>query len=191
MLVRLNVSTIALIALIALFAVCAPAQTAFASSSQTAIKVVVSNRASSAATPPLKIKLERRKVAVIVGKEIFQDAATAKPGDVLEDVSTYTNMSRRDLVVPNATLPVPANTELILNSVNPAPASASVDGVNYFPPPLKTKVTEANGVEVEKPVAVSQYRFLRWNTGKLAPGQSVAYSARFRIIDTETTIVKR
>ena len=119
------------------------------------------------------------------------DAATAKPGDVLEDVATYTNKTSRELVVPNATLPVPANTELILSSVNPAPALASVDGINYFALPLKTTVAEANGVVVEKPVAVSQYRFLRWLPGKLASMQSVAYSARFKVVDTETTIVKR
>ena len=185
---RINVALAALITSVTL---CANIAGAVASVSKSPKTVVTEKRASDPASSPLEIKLVRHKIALVANKETLQDAASAKPGDVLEDVATYTNKTSRELVVPNATLPVPTNTELILSSVNPAPALASVDGINYFPLPLKTKVIEASGVVVEKPLAVSQYRFLRWLPGKLASRQSVAYSARFKVVDTETTIVKR
>lgn len=189
MLIRTN---IALVALVSVFVFCANVTTVVASASKAVSNVSSSKRASSTSDIPLAIKLERRKVAFIAGQEILQDATSAKPGDVLEDVATYTNKTNRVLVVPEATLPVPANTELILSSVKPVPVLASVDGINYFSLPLKTKATGANGVEVEKPVALSEYRFLRWYPGKLASMQSVTYSARFRVVDeTDTTIVKR
>ena len=151
-----------------------------------------SKRALKSTEVPLEIKLARRKVIVIDGKETTQNAITAKPGDMLEDVATYTNKSGGVLKVPQVSLPVPQNTEIILNSVKPASAFASTDGVNFSPIPLMTKVKQANGVEVEQSAALSQYRFLRWYPGQLAAGQSLVYSTRFKVSDGfETTIVKR
>ncbi len=154
--------------------------------------VDASKRALKSTEAPLEIKLARRKVIVIDGKETTQDAITAKPGDVLEDVATYTNKSGGVLKVPQVSLPVPQNTEIILNSVKPALAFASTDGVNFSPMPLNTKAKQANGVEVVQPASLSQYRFLRWYPGQLAAGQSLVYSTRFKVSDGfETTIVKR
>ena len=141
---------------------------------------------------PVSIKLERHKVVTLSGKESLQSAETAKPGDVLEDIATYSNKTSRVLVVPTATVPIPRNTELILNSVKPATAFASTDGINFFAMPLSVKLKQGNGVELEQPVAPNQYRFLRWFPGAMAAKQSVVFSARFKVADgAEATIVKR
>jgi hypothetical protein len=49
--------------------------------------------------------------------------------------------------------------------------------------PLKRKVKQANGVEVEQPVATSEYRYLRWYPGEIGAKQSIAFSAQFRVAD--------
>lgn len=136
----------------------------------------------SAADNPLDIRLERSKVVIVAGKESLQSASTAKPGDVLQDLATYTNKSSRKLSGVVATLPVPLNTELVMNTVTPA-ARASVDGTNFFAVPLKRKVKQANGVEVEQAVALTEYRYLRWYPGELGPKQSVVFSAQFRVAE--------
>ena len=158
--------------------------------------VDASQRGLKSTAVPLEIKLTRQKVVIVDGKQVLQDATTAKPGDELEDVATYTNKSAQALLIPNATLPVPLNTELILNSIKPSTAFASIDGINYFALPLKTKTNQANGVTIETAVAPSAYRFLRWYPEKLPAKQSVAFSARFKVNDdttggSMTTIVKR
>jgi hypothetical protein len=137
----------------------------------------------NAADNPLDIRLERSKVVIVAGKESLQNASTAKPGEVLQDLATYTNKSNRALSGVEATLPVPANTELMLSSVTPATARASVDGTNFFVMPLKRKVKQANGVEVEQAVALNEYRYLRWYPGELGPKQSIVFSAQFRVAE--------
>jgi hypothetical protein len=155
------------------------ALTAGGVSTAVAQKVVTKNAADN----PLDIRLERSKVVIIAGKESLQNASTAKPGDVLQDLATYINKSSRALSGVEATLPVPANTELMMNSVTPATARASVDGINFFAMPLKRKVKQANGVEVEQAVAVSEYRYLRWYPGELGPKQSIVFSAQFKVAE--------
>jgi hypothetical protein len=148
-------------------------------SAAAAQKVVTKNAADN----PLDIRLERSKVVVVAGKETLQSASTAKPGEVLQDLATYTNKSNRALSGVEATLPVPANTELMMNSVTPATARASVDGINFFAMPLKRKVKLANGVEVEQVLALSEYRYLRWYPGELGAKQSIVFSAQFRVAE--------
>ncbi len=133
---------------------------------------------------PLEIKLRRNKIVVVEGKESVQSAATAKPGEVLEEVATYTNNSASPLKNLVATLPVPANTELLLDSVKPGDAMASVDGANFANMPLKRKTRLANGLEGEETVPVSEYRYLRWNPVELAAEKSLVFSARFKVADT-------
>jgi hypothetical protein len=137
----------------------------------------------NAADNPLDIRLERSKVVIIAGKESLQKASTVKPGEVLQDLATYTNKSSRALNGVEATLPVPLNTELVMNTVTPATARASVDGTNFFAMPLKRKIKQANGVEVEQAVALSEYRYLRWYPGELGPKQSIVFSAQFRVAE--------
>ncbi len=140
--------------------------------------------AQKAVTEPLQIKLVRSKVVQDKGREVMEAAATAKPGEVLEDVATYTNTTKAALKNVEATLPVPPNTELVMASIKPAAAKASTDGKTFSAMPLKRKVKQANGVEVETPVPLSEYRYIRWYPGELAPDKPLAFSARFKVGDS-------
>jgi uncharacterized repeat protein (TIGR01451 family) len=139
--------------------------------------------AKAEAQDPLEIKLERRKVVSVGGKEALDSAAVAKPGDVLVETATYTNKSKGALTKVEATLPVPPNTELVMGSVTPEGAKASLDGAIFGAIPLKRKIKNAKGVEIEQAVALSEYRFLRWYPGELPAGKSLAFSARFKVAD--------
>jgi uncharacterized repeat protein (TIGR01451 family) len=136
------------------------------------------------AAEPLQISLVRSKVVVENGKDVMQSAAVAQPGDILEEVATYTNTSTAVLKNVEATLPVPPNTELVMASVKPATAKASVDGKNFSKVPLTRKVRQANGVEIEQPVPLSEYRYLRWFPGDLAPAKPLSFSARFVVANS-------
>ena len=115
----------------------------------------------------------------------MQSAAIAKPDDVLEEVATYTNTSKSALKSVEATLPIPPNTELVMASVKPTSAKASIDGKSFSKLPLTRKVRQANGVEVEQPVPLSEYRYLRWYPGELQPGKPLSFSARFKVANSQ------
>ena len=140
-------------------------------------------QAQKAVTEPVQITLVRSKIIQDKGREVLESADTAKPGEVLEDVATYTNTTKATIKNVAATLPVPANTELVMASIKPSSAKASTDGKTYSSMPLKRKVKQANGVEVETPVPLSEYRYIRWYPGELAPGKPLAFSARFKVAD--------
>jgi len=146
---------------------------------------------AGAQTPgAIDTKLEAKRVVMKDGKEQFEAAATAKPGDIIEYVATYTNKGRGGVTNLEATLPIPANTELIIASITPKGAKASTGGSAYGDIPLKRKVRQPNGAEVEQEVAAKEYRSLRWYPGVLAGGASVAFTARVRVIDDRTAGAK-
>lgn len=134
---------------------------------------------------PIKVTLTRMKVVMVNGRESQVAAATAKPGDVLEEVATYQNRSTMPVRKLEATLPIPPNTELVMSSLQPSNASASVDGKTFSVVPLKRKVLQPNGVAVEQDVPLREYRFLRWFPGELAAGETLTVKARFRVIDDQ------
>ena len=152
------------------------------------LPVAMAQRATSdrqpAAADPLQIKLVRSKVVLDRGREVQESASVAKPGEILEEVATYTNTSRSALKNLEATLPVPANTELVMASVKPANVHASADGKAFATLPLVRKMRQPGGVEVDQPVPLAEYRYLRWYPGELAPGKSMSFSARFKVANT-------
>jgi len=135
------------------------------------------------APEPVDVKLERQKITVVNGKEVAESSAVAKPGDILQDTVTYTNKSKNAVTKLEANLPIPPNTELVLGSLNPNTAKASIDGVNFAALPLKRKVKQANGVEIEVNVPIVEVRYLRWYPGDLAAGKALVFSARFKVSD--------
>lgn len=137
--------------------------------------------AQKVANEPLQVKLVRSKIVLESGREVAQSAAIATPGDILEEVATYTNLSKAPLNRVEATLPIPVSTELVMASIKPANAKASIDGKNFSKIPLTRKVRQANGVELEQPVPLSEYRYLRWYPGELAPDKPMSFSARFKV----------
>ena len=113
------------------------------------------------------------------GKELIEPALSAKPGDVLEYTVAYRGKSAVRRL--EATLPIPSGTEYLASSVEPAGAQASVDGAVFAAIPLKRKVRQADGKEVEQLVPYAEYRFLRWPPQDLAAGAVAKVSARVRL----------
>lgn len=138
---------------------------------------------------PVDIKLDRKKVTIAEGKEVLASATQARPGDVLQDTATYTNLSKKNTRRVEATLPVPPFTEPMLGSIIPSNAKASIDGTSFAAIPLRRQVRQANGVMLEQVVPLAEYRFLRWSAIELAPEKKFIASARFRMLDnTPVTI---
>ena len=135
----------------------------------------------------VETRLEARKVVTAGdGKETFAAAADARPGDVIEYVATYRNVTRQPVRNLDGTLPIPRETEFLPGSQKPAQAQASLDGITYAPLPLTRKV-QRNGATVDEAVPPREYRFLRWHADTLGGEQSVAFSARVRVIDDRNT----
>lgn len=119
---------------------------------------------------PLEVKLVRNKIVLVDGKETAQSATIARPGEILEEIATYTNKSKSPIRKLEATLPIPPNTELLVASIKPGNAKASVDGRQFFALPLKRKVKQENGekgVEIEQLIPLREYKYLRWYPGEL------------------------
>jgi uncharacterized repeat protein (TIGR01451 family) len=121
------------------------------------------------------------RVSLVVGMpdgtESHLTAQGAKPGDVLEYVAEYHNGANHPVHKLAATIPIPAGTEYVPDSAQPATALASVDGSKYAPIPLTRRVRQAGKV-VERPIPYKEYRFLRWPIQDLRGGQTLKFSAR-------------
>ena len=139
--------------------------------------------AAQRAAEPLETHMEQRKVVVTDGRERLETADNVKPGDVIEYVATYRNTGSATLTGLVATVPVPSLTEYLPGSAKPAAALASLDGVKYAPVPLMRKVRLADGKEMDQPVALRDYRALRWNAGDLGAQKSVSYSVRVKVLE--------
>ena len=132
---------------------------------------------------PVETRLEARKVMrASDGRESLVPAESVRPGDVIEYVATYRNAGDRPVQGLEATLPIPANTELVPGSPRPAGARASLDAAHFAAPPLTRTVTR-EGRRIEEPVPYSEYRYLRWHVPQLGANKSVSFSARVRVVD--------
>ena len=124
---------------------------------------------------PVETRLEARKVVRAAdGRESLVAAESVRPGDVIEYVATYRNAGDHAVRALEATLPIPANTELLPGSIRPAGARASLDATTFAALPLK------RGKEL---VPAREYRYLRWHVPRLDPRQAVSFSARVRVLD--------
>lgn len=130
---------------------------------------------------PLESRLVARKVVTVGGRESFAEAATAKPGDVIEYVATYRNAGKDAITGLQATLPIPGQTELVAGSARPTKARASLDGLAFSDMPLRRTVSR-DGKPVEEDVPLREYRALRWEVGELGAGRSASFSARVRVL---------
>ncbi|PIF73228.1 putative repeat protein (TIGR01451 family) [Variovorax sp. 54] len=113
------------------------------------------------------------------GNEQLQDAATIKPGDVIEYKATYTNNTSKSVKGLVADLPIPEGLEYLPRSAKPGASlvkAATKDAV-FEPEPLVRKLA---GGKTE-PVPYSEYRMLRWSLGQLPANGSTAVSARAKV----------
>ncbi len=118
------------------------------------------------------------------GREKFEGAEKAKPGEVIEYKAVYRNKGKVTASDVLATVPVPLGTEYIPGSAKPARVMASLDGKKYAPVPLKKKVLLPSGKEELRDVPYEEYRFIRWELKSLEPGKSATISLRVRISAT-------
>jgi uncharacterized repeat protein (TIGR01451 family) len=115
------------------------------------------------------------------GKESFEAADKARPGDTLEYAAVCKNVSPDSIHNLKPNLPIPAGTELLPNSIKPAATEASLDGKKFEAYPIKRPVKTADGKEELREVPAAQIRALRWNVGDLKGGASTTLVARVRV----------
>ena len=129
----------------------------------------------------LAINMTQSKIVAKEGKEATEPAADAKPGDVIEYAAEYSNKGDKPLNAVMAIIPIPTGTEYLPGTAKPTQAFASLKGDKYEAVPLKRKVKQADGKEVEQLVPYSEYRFVRWSVGDMAPGKTQKYSLRVKL----------
>lgn len=134
-----------------------------------------------AQTPSVTSKLTVNRVELVDGKAVLKPAAQAKPGDVVEYSATYSNAGKSAVDHLQATLPIPVGTTLLADSAKPGNAQASTDSVNFAPMPLMHSVKLADGTTRKEPVALADYRALRWEVGTIASGKDTVISLRVRV----------
>jgi uncharacterized repeat protein (TIGR01451 family) len=144
--------------------------------------VLVGTRTFAAEPDQVSATLHAFQV-VTSGKDVKLVPTTqANLGDVIEYQVTYQNNGKTPARQVLATLPVPEGMAYVDASAAPAAPLASLDGKTFAPTPLKREFVR-NGRRQTETVPPTEYRFLRWDLGELAPGQSVTVSSRMRLGD--------
>jgi len=116
------------------------------------------------------------------GKEKLTPADKVKPGEVIEYQAVYRNEGKENLKNIQATIPIPAGTEYLPGTANPAAVYASLDGKKFELLPLKRKQTSADGKVTQVQVPYPEYRYLRWIVQQIDAGKDIALKVRVRIV---------
>lgn len=125
--------------------------------------------------------LQAYKVVATADGVRYTPTTQALPGDTIEYRTTYRNNGSTAMRELLATLPVPdGGMRYLPGSAAPAAVQASTDGIHFAPAPLTRSVVRNGRRELEA-VPVSEYRFLRWKLGELAPGASITVISRMRL----------
>lgn len=127
------------------------------------------------------VALTAQRVTVVNDRESLVPAEKARPGEVLQYRAIYRNDGTTAVRQVMATLPIPAGLEYLPRTAAPAVVQASLDGKSFANVPLMRRERTADGREVMLEVPASEYRFLRWSLGSLAPKETRAVVARARI----------
>ena len=131
-------------------------------------------------TAAVTVALQQFKVVkAIDGKEQLLDAASVKPGDVLEYAATYTNKTGKPVSGLVADLPIPEGLEYLPRSAKPGATlvKAAVKDGEFAAEPLMRKARDGKA----EPVPYSEYRALRWTLGQLPAGGVTSVSARAKV----------
>lgn len=134
---------------------------------------------AAVAKSDVKVELTQAKVVKDAsGKEQLLDAASVKPGDILEYRATYKNTSAKAVQGVVATLPIPEGLEYLPRSAKPGAklVQAATNNAAYAAEPL-SRVVAGKSV----PVPYAEYRSLRWSLGQLPAGGEASVSARARV----------
>jgi len=142
---------------------------------------------ASAQAPALTSTLAAKRVETVAGKTVLSPADAGKPGDFVEYTGTYHNGGTRPVDKLMATIPVPAGTTFVAGSAEPARAQASLDGVRFEAMPLMRTVRLADGTVRQEPVPLTEYRYVRWEIGTLAPATDALVKLRVQIDTSAAT----
>ncbi|MBF7684262.1 hypothetical protein I2F17_00230 [Acinetobacter sp. B10A] len=140
--------------------------------------VLVSHASAEAKLTKEPVSVELKTYLMSTGNDGKQTAklvTNVKPNDVVEYRATYMNNTSGDIKNLVATLPLPVETHFLAKA-QPENATASIDGINFSPMPLKRK----EGEQVVN-VSLKDYRALRWTIAVLPAGKSITVSAQTRV----------
>jgi len=144
--------------------------------------VLAGTKVFAADTQAVDVRLQAFQVVQAQGGEKLVPALEAEVGNTIEYQITYQNQGKAVAQAVAATLPVPEGAmSYLAGSAAPKAVQASLDGKTFAPLPLTREVVR-KGLRVVERVPASEYRFLRWNLGDLAPGQAVTVSSRMKVI---------
>jgi len=118
------------------------------------------------------------------GAETLASAEGAGPGDVVEYRAVYTNRGTVTVMHYEGTLPIPPWAQYLPGSASPPLAAASLDGRVYAAVPLTREVTRSGGRKARVEIPATEYRYLRWNLGDLAPGGRAEAVFRVRVVSS-------
>lgn len=116
--------------------------------------------------------------------ETLVPAGEAEPGDVLEYVATYTNVSDGGLSGFNIKLPIPANTHFIADTANASVSSdfvVSIDGGKNFEATPVTREVVKNGKKETIVIPPEEYEVLAWKVSNALLPES-AMTMRYRVL---------
>jgi hypothetical protein len=137
---------------------------------------------AASAAGEVGVELEAwRVVSQLDGSERLEAADQARPGDVIEYRARFTNHTGVTVLGLKGLIPIPAETEYLVASANPAAVEASTNGDSFSPVPLLRPVRQEDGTERWEAVPLVEYRFLRWTVAELAEDEEAVVSARVRI----------
>ena len=143
----------------------------------------------SAQTAVVSSVLTASIVSVVDGNTVKKPASDARPGDVIEYSTTYSNNSKAPIERLQASIPIPVGTTLIEKTAFPADITGSVDTVTFRPFPLMRTITSPSGGARIEPVPLSDYRAIRWALPTIPSGQKIAVSVNVRVNPTVQTAV--
>jgi uncharacterized repeat protein (TIGR01451 family) len=142
------------------------------------------SQSNGKAQSAIEMKLTQWRVVEDAKKgEIFLEAKSVKPGDVIEYRSVASNVSKKAVQSLVVDLPLPEGLEYLPGSskpTTPAATAATKDGV-YAEQPLVLTIKDKDGKAVKENVPYYEYRSLRWSLGDLLPGKSIEVKARARV----------
>jgi uncharacterized repeat protein (TIGR01451 family) len=133
---------------------------------------------------PIAIELQQFKVVKDEkGETKFDKASLVLPGDVIEYRATYANHGATALPVV-ATLPIPEGLEYVKESAkakNNILHTVAQKDAQFSNEPLVQKVSTASGATLSQSVPYASYRYVRWDLGRLPPGNSIEVSVRAKV----------
>lgn len=127
----------------------------------------------------------RMEAFLVIDEKTFEEAKSARPGDVIEYRLTYDNTD--EAAVPKMTIkgPVPAGTRYVADSartdVRARLRFSHDNGATWQAAPLKRKAADGKGEEVVPP---EEYTHLQWTVGQpLEKGKPQAFRYRVQVAE--------